>query len=69
VVNLIREKPQLVLLFAVTAWLVWYHQNKTCLQEQSLPPNRISAFTKEYIRDFKNMGNPLQRSRRVADKK
>lgn len=69
VVNLIHENPQLVPLFAVTAWSIWYHQNKTRLQEHSLPLDRISAFAKEYIRDFKNMGSPLHRSRHVTDKK
>ena len=28
VVNLIREKPQLVPLFVVATWSVWYQQNK-----------------------------------------
>nr|POF23043.1 hypothetical protein CFP56_15525 [Quercus suber] len=68
VVNLICEKPQLVPLFAVTAWSVWYQRNKTRLQEHSLPLDRISAFAKGYIQDFNNLGSPLHRSQRAAEK-
>lgn len=41
VVNLICEKPQLVPLFAVTAWSVWYQRNKTRLQEHSATGQNI----------------------------
>lgn len=67
--KLIREKPSLVPLFAATAWSIWWHRNKTRLQEHSFPLDRISSFAKEYIQDFKNLGLPLRRNRPAAAKK
>lgn len=67
-VNLIHEKPQLVPLFAVIAWSVWYQRNKTCLPEQSLPLDKISTLAIGYIQDFNNLGSPLHRSRHATEK-
>lgn len=57
--NLIREKSALLPLFVATAWSAWWHRNKTRLQEQPLPLDRIPAFAKEYIRDFKKQGSNI----------
>lgn len=52
ILKLIQERPHLVALFAATAWPIWYHRNKTQLQQSSLPLEKISSFAKDYARDF-----------------
>ena len=36
-VNPVFTKSKLVPLFAITAWLVWFHRNKICLSEIARP--------------------------------
>ena len=52
VLKLIQERPLLVALFATTTWSIWYHQNKTRLQQSSLPLEKISSFAKDYVQVF-----------------
>ena len=49
VLKLIQERPLLVALFATTMWSIWYHRNKTRLQQSSLPLEKISSFAKDYV--------------------
>nr|POE64187.1 putative ribonuclease h protein [Quercus suber] len=51
--KLIQSKPYSVALFVATAWSVWYHRNKTHLNETTLPFEKITDFARDYIRDFK----------------
>uniref|UniRef100_A0A7N2L779 RNase H type-1 domain-containing protein n=1 Tax=Quercus lobata TaxID=97700 RepID=A0A7N2L779_QUELO len=53
--KLIQSKPHSVALFAATAWSVWYHKNKTRLNETTLPLEKITDFARDYIRDFNNL--------------
>lgn len=55
-VQLFQEKPHTVSLFSITAWSIWYHRNKSRLQEPSLPLARIAGFAWEYLRSFKTQG-------------
>lgn len=57
VLKLVQEKPHSVPLFVTMAWSIWYHWNKYCIQELSIPLERISSFSKDYIRDFKHLNN------------
>ena len=52
VLKLIQERPLLVALFATTMWSIWYHRNKTRLQQSSLPLEKISSFVEDYVRVF-----------------
>ena len=52
VLKLIQERPLLVALFATMAWSIWYHRNKTRLQQSSLPLEKISSFAKDYVQVF-----------------
>ncbi|KAK9998224.1 hypothetical protein SO802_017827 [Lithocarpus litseifolius] len=51
--QLIQEKPHTVPLFSITVWSLWYHRNKSHLQEPSLPLVKIAGFAREYLRSFK----------------
>ena len=42
-------------LFATTAWSIWYHRNRTRLNETTLPLEKITSFTRDYIRDFNKL--------------
>ena len=53
--KLIQSKPHSVALFAAIAWSVWYHKNKTRLNETTLPLEKITDFARDYIRDFNNL--------------
>ena len=50
----------MVLLFVTTAWSIWHHRNKSCLQQSSLPLNKIAGYAKDYIRGFKNLQQQQQ---------
>ena len=52
VMKVIQEWPQSVALFVATAWSIWYHWNKNCLQQSSLPLVKIPGFARDYVRDF-----------------
>ena len=59
----------MVPLFAVTAWSIWHHQNKSRIQEHSLPLERIASFAEDYLRGFKTLDRPKQKTRRTVLKK
>ncbi|KAK9984155.1 hypothetical protein SO802_033680 [Lithocarpus litseifolius] len=44
-----------VALFATTAWSVWFHRNKTKLNENIRPLSQLAGFARDYIRDFKSL--------------
>ena len=50
--KLIQSRPHSVALFAATAWSIWYHRNKSRLNDTTLPLEKISGFARDYIRDF-----------------
>ena len=52
VLKLIQERPLLVALFATMVWSIWYHRNKTRLQQSLLPLEKISIFVKDYVQVF-----------------
>ncbi|KAK9991244.1 hypothetical protein SO802_026229 [Lithocarpus litseifolius] len=54
-VEKIREKPQTLALFAVTAWAIWHHRNKSRLWKYSMPLDRIAIYAKDYIRNLKSL--------------
>ena len=53
-VNLVFTNSKLVPLFAITAWLVWFHRNKICLSENARPMGQIVGFVRDYVHDFKS---------------
>ena len=42
-------------LFAAIAWLVWYHRNKVCLDDASMPLEIFFGFALDYIQDFNKL--------------
>lgn len=64
--KLIQSKPHSVALFAATAWSIWYHRNKTRLNETSLPLGKIEGFARDYIRNFNNLISIPPSSRRAV---
>lgn len=52
-VKQIFMRPRTGALFATTAWSVWYHLNKTCLNETTLSLRQIVNFAHDYIQDYK----------------
>ena len=59
----------MVPLFAVTTWSIRHHQNKSRIQEHSLPLERIASFAEDYLRGFKTLDRPKQKTRRTVLKK
>ncbi|XP_030970761.1 uncharacterized protein LOC115991163 [Quercus lobata] len=55
VLQKIRVKPSLLLLFAVTAWSIWYQRNKARLNENPLPIHNIADFSKNYLCEFRGV--------------
>nr|POE61472.1 putative ribonuclease h protein [Quercus suber] len=51
-VRLIQTKPRMFPLFAVTAWVVWHHRNKSQLQDVSIPLNRLAMFAETYLQNY-----------------
>ena len=51
-VRLVQTKPKLLPLFAVTAWAVWHHHNKSRLQAVTVPLNRIAVFAETYLQNY-----------------
>ena len=67
--KMIQGRPHTVALFAATTWSIWYHRNKTHLNEASLPLEKISSFGRDYIQDFKSLVRIPPCSRRRVSKK
>ena len=53
--KLIQSRPHSVALFAATAWSIWYHRNKSRLNDTTLPLEKISGFARDYIQDFNKL--------------
>ena len=68
-VDKIREKPQTLAFFAVMAWAVWHHRNKSRLQEYLMPLNRIATYAKNYIQNLKNLEYSHPRTQSRVSKK
>ena len=51
-VCLVQTKLKLLPLFAVTAWAVWHHRNKSLLQAVTVPLNRIAMFAETYLQNY-----------------
>nr|POE55816.1 aspartyl protease family protein 1 [Quercus suber] len=51
-VRLVQTKPKMFPLFAVTAWAVWHHRNKSRLQVVSIPLNRLATFAETYLQNY-----------------
>ena len=54
-VALVFTKPELVPLFATTAWSIWFHRNKTRVGESVRPLDQLAGFAREYVHDFKSL--------------
>ena len=54
-VSLVFTKSELVPLFATTTWSVWFHRNKTRLNENTRSLGQIVGFAQDYVRDFKSL--------------
>ena len=54
-VSLVFTKSELVPLFATTTWSVWFHRNKTRLNENARSLGQIVGFAQDYVRDFKSL--------------
>ncbi|XP_075670405.1 uncharacterized protein LOC142640206 [Castanea sativa] len=66
-VLLVQSKPRLFLLFAVTAWAVWHHRNKSRLQAATIPLNHIAVFAENFLQNFtEGHGQKLPPERRAA---
>lgn len=48
-VQLVQTKPKLLPLFAVMAWAVWHHRNKSRVQKYSIPLDIIAEFAEDYL--------------------
>ena len=51
-VRLVQTRPKLLPLFAVTAWAVWHHRNKSRLQVVTVPLNQIAVFAESYLQNY-----------------
>ncbi|XP_030963604.1 uncharacterized protein LOC115984727 [Quercus lobata] len=51
-VRLVQIKLKLFPLFAVTAWAVWHHRNKSRLQAVTVPLNQIAVFAETYLQNY-----------------
>nr|POE84454.1 hypothetical protein CFP56_40774 [Quercus suber] len=60
-VCMVQSRQHQLPLFATTTWSIWHHQNKSRLQQSSLPLNKIAGYAKEYIRGFKNLQQQQQK--------
>nr|XP_023870397.1 uncharacterized protein LOC111982997 [Quercus suber] len=65
-VQLMQENPRLFPLFAVTAWTVWHHRNKSCLQTATMPLGRLADFAENYLQNYADRNGqqvpPVRRS-------
>ena len=53
--TLVFTKPELVPLFAITAWSIWFHRNKVQVSESARPLGQIAGFACDYMRGFKSL--------------
>ena len=51
-VQLAQTKPRLFPLFAVTAWTIWHHRNKSRLQAATLPLDSLADFVGKYLQIY-----------------
>ena len=68
-VQLAHTKLSLFPLFAVTAWMVWHHRNKSRLQAATLPLDKLADFAGEYLQNFADRNvkqTPAVRSEAIA---
>ncbi|KAL0008610.1 hypothetical protein SO802_010112 [Lithocarpus litseifolius] len=64
--RLVQTKPNLFPLFAVTAWSVWHHRNKSRMQEHLVLVERIVVFSKEYLQGYLSRFWQKQKPQRVV---
>ena len=48
----VQKNHRLFPLFAVTAWSVWHHRNKSRLQFATVPLDRVADFAENYLQNF-----------------
>ena len=48
-VHLVQTNPRLFPLFAVTAWTIWHHWNKSHLQAATMPLDRLADIVENYL--------------------
>ena len=66
-VQLMQRNPRLFPLFAVTAWTVWHHRNKSRLQTATVPLDRLAIFAENYLQNYTDRnGQPVPPVRRAA---
>ena len=53
-VQLMQENPRLFPLFAVTAWIVWHHRNKSHLQTATVSLDKLADFAESYLQNYAN---------------
>lgn len=51
-VGRILSKPQVLELFATTAWFIWSHRNKSRLKECTLPISKLRESAYSYLRNY-----------------
>ena len=51
-VHLVQTIPRLFPLFAITAWVVWHHRNKSWLQATTIPLNRLAMFAENFLQNY-----------------
>ena len=51
-VRSVQSSPNWFPLFAVTAWVVWHHRNKSRLQAATIPLNQVAGFAKSFLQSF-----------------
>ena len=51
-VRMVQSKPNQFPLFAITAWAVWHHRNKSRLQAATIPLNQVAGFAESYLQSF-----------------
>ncbi|KAL0004665.1 hypothetical protein SO802_012226 [Lithocarpus litseifolius] len=67
-VKLVFTRPDLVPLFAATAWSVWFHRNKVRLNENTRLMGQIAGFARDYVRDFRSFNSSSSTVRSTAPK-
>ena len=48
-VRSVQSSPNWFPLFAVTAWAVWHHRNKSRLQAATIPLNQVAGFAESLL--------------------
>ena len=52
----VQKVPKLFPLFAVTAWSIWHHRNKSRLQAAMVLLGRLAEFAENYLHNFADRG-------------